>query len=241
MTKGYRVQETTAKGQNALAPTLCFVYVSSDRWSKYVWSDHEWESVNEGDQIAFCAFHSFLVEVQNKLATYVLCMRNINLESTTVGDKRSLQQLNLTISSNLNTLEDFLRYYWSIHINTLVLGDRAYGTSRNWSRNRSLKRRTKEEMKMIINLLHWPAGWYGMFVVNLTFKRGFLHYSTSVLLLAIPQWCFWHYLVTLFEKQSNLKSILECRKWTFCKMHCKCWSIFSFKKSINTANKGNAA
>lgn len=32
-----------------------------------------------------------LKEVQTKLATYVSCMRNNNLESTTVGDKRSLQ------------------------------------------------------------------------------------------------------------------------------------------------------
>ena len=31
MTKGYGVQATTAKGQNALAPTQCFAYVSHDR------------------------------------------------------------------------------------------------------------------------------------------------------------------------------------------------------------------
>ena len=49
------------------------------------------ESINENDQIAFCAFYSFLVEVQTKLATYVLCMCNNNLESRTMGDKRSPQ------------------------------------------------------------------------------------------------------------------------------------------------------
>ena len=32
------------------------------------------------DQIAFYAFHSFLVEVQTKLTTYLQNMRNSNLE-----------------------------------------------------------------------------------------------------------------------------------------------------------------
>ena len=41
-------------------------HISSDRGYK-------------GDQISFYAFHSFLVEVQTKLATYVPGMRNSNL------------------------------------------------------------------------------------------------------------------------------------------------------------------
>ena len=35
--------------------------------------------------LAFGAFHSFLVEVQTKLATYMRCMRNNNLEIRTAG------------------------------------------------------------------------------------------------------------------------------------------------------------
>ena len=38
------------------------------------------EGPNARDQIAFCAFHSFLVEAQTLLVTYVPCMRNSNLE-----------------------------------------------------------------------------------------------------------------------------------------------------------------
>ena len=37
------------------------------------------EGSNERDQIVFCAFPVFLVEVQTKLALYVPCMRNSSL------------------------------------------------------------------------------------------------------------------------------------------------------------------
>ena len=43
------------------------------------------------DQIAFCAFHSFLVEVQTNagwLATYVRRMRNNNLDIRIAGSSR---------------------------------------------------------------------------------------------------------------------------------------------------------
>ena len=36
--------------------------------------------VNARDQIAFCAFHSFVVEVQAKMGSFVPCMRYSNLE-----------------------------------------------------------------------------------------------------------------------------------------------------------------
>ena len=42
------------------------------------------------NQIAFYAFHSFLVEVQTKLATYVPDMRNSNLEFKIAKNPRSL-------------------------------------------------------------------------------------------------------------------------------------------------------
>ena len=40
---------------------------------------------NTLDQRAFCAFHSFLVDGQTKLATHVLYMRNGNLEIKIAG------------------------------------------------------------------------------------------------------------------------------------------------------------
>ena len=40
------------------------------------------EGPNAREQIVFSAFHSFLVEVQAKLATYLASMRNSNLENT---------------------------------------------------------------------------------------------------------------------------------------------------------------
>ena len=52
-------------------------HISSDRGYK-------------GDQIAFYAFHSFLVEVQTKLATYVPDMCNSNLEFKIAKNPRSL-------------------------------------------------------------------------------------------------------------------------------------------------------
>ena len=55
---------TTIEGQNAFPRTLCFAQVSRDRRSKHAGSDHVIEGPIASDQIAFCAFHSFLVEVQ---------------------------------------------------------------------------------------------------------------------------------------------------------------------------------
>ena len=53
------------EGQNAFAPTLYFAYVSRDKRSKTrVIRLRVLEGPNVRDQIAFCAFHSFLVEVQ---------------------------------------------------------------------------------------------------------------------------------------------------------------------------------
>ena len=48
-----------------------FAYVSRDWWSKHAWSDNDRviEGPNARDQIAFCTFHSFFMEVQTKLAT----------------------------------------------------------------------------------------------------------------------------------------------------------------------------
>ena len=43
------------------------------------------ECRNARDQIAFCVFHSFLVEVQTKPATYMRRMRNKNLEFRIAG------------------------------------------------------------------------------------------------------------------------------------------------------------
>ena len=40
---------------------------------------------NASDQIAFCAFHSFLVEVKRMLATYMRRMRKNNLEIRIAG------------------------------------------------------------------------------------------------------------------------------------------------------------
>ena len=80
ITKGYGARATTIAGQNALAPRLCFPYGSRDRWSKNAWSDYQWWKVQTS-----CAFYSFLVEVQTKLATYMRRMRNSNLELRITG------------------------------------------------------------------------------------------------------------------------------------------------------------
>ena len=66
VTKGYRVWATTMEGQNIFAPTLCFrkfhvIDGQNMRFTIRLWVI---ESPNASDQIAFCAFHSFLVEVQ---------------------------------------------------------------------------------------------------------------------------------------------------------------------------------
>ena len=64
-TKGYEVRATTIEGQNAFAPTLYLGYVSRDRRSKTrVIRLRPTEGPNARGQIALCAFHSFLVEVQ---------------------------------------------------------------------------------------------------------------------------------------------------------------------------------
>ena len=59
-------------------------HVTTDRQSSQTANDRRQEPPEEGpnnyDQIAFSAFHSFLVEIQTKLETYVLFMSNSNLE-----------------------------------------------------------------------------------------------------------------------------------------------------------------
>ena len=56
------VGATMMKDENAFIPTLCTALVSRDRWSK-----HAYQNASDpyaSDLIAFCKFHSFLVEVQ---------------------------------------------------------------------------------------------------------------------------------------------------------------------------------
>ena len=61
------------------------------------------EGPNAGDQIVFCAFDSFLVEVQaTLLATYVPCMRNSNLEIRIAGSSFRWQ-----LNSPRDTMFDF--------------------------------------------------------------------------------------------------------------------------------------
>ena len=53
------------RSKRSVAPTLCFAYVSVDRWSKHARIRLRGVAGrNARDQIAFCAFHPFLVEVQ---------------------------------------------------------------------------------------------------------------------------------------------------------------------------------
>ena len=61
---------------------LCKVHVidGQDRHDQIL-SD---QGANASDQIAFCAFHSFLVEVETN-ASYMRRMRNNNLEIRIVG------------------------------------------------------------------------------------------------------------------------------------------------------------
>ena len=49
------------------------------------------EDRNARDQSAFCAFHTFLVEVQTNAGYILPRMRNNNLEIRIAGDKRSPQ------------------------------------------------------------------------------------------------------------------------------------------------------
>ena len=55
------------------APALCFAYVSQMVKTRVV-RLRVIEGPNARDQIVFCAFHSFLVEVQTK-AAYIHAMR----------------------------------------------------------------------------------------------------------------------------------------------------------------------
>ena len=50
----------------------------------------EIEGPNKHDQLAFCAFHSFLVEVQLKWAIYLLCIYLSNLEIRMEGPSSHL-------------------------------------------------------------------------------------------------------------------------------------------------------
>ena len=49
------------------------------------------EARNAHDQIAFCVFHSFFVDVQTMLATYMRRMHNFNLKIRIVGSSCCLQ------------------------------------------------------------------------------------------------------------------------------------------------------
>ena len=69
ITKGYRVQATMIIGQNAFA---CIAVL----WVSFMWQIVKthmirlqvMEGPNTHDQIAFCAFRSFLVQVQRNVA-----------------------------------------------------------------------------------------------------------------------------------------------------------------------------
>ena len=60
---------------------------------------HVTEGQNTRDQITLCAFHSFLVEVQRMLATYMRRMRNSNLEIRISGSSCRPQQATLYFPS----------------------------------------------------------------------------------------------------------------------------------------------
>ena len=71
--------------ENAFTPTLCTALVSRDRWSK-----HAYQNASDpyaSDLIAFCKFHSFLVEVQTNAGCTrcMRCMYNNNLEIKIAG------------------------------------------------------------------------------------------------------------------------------------------------------------
>ena len=65
ITRGYEMRETTVEGQNAFAPTLCFVVLCGSFTSRMVKPRVIRLRVFEG-QNARDPFHSFLVEVQTK-------------------------------------------------------------------------------------------------------------------------------------------------------------------------------
>ena len=72
------MRATAIESPNAFATTLCFANVSvievkNTRDGLPVIEGRN--EVNARDQIAFCTFHSFAVEVQAKLDSFVPCMR----------------------------------------------------------------------------------------------------------------------------------------------------------------------
>ena len=75
---------------------------------------------NTLDQRAVCAFHSFLVDGQTKLATHVLYMRNGNLEITIAGScchpqvPRTVQQTASQDGSALAFIQ-IVTFQYSIH------------------------------------------------------------------------------------------------------------------------------
>ena len=76
------MRATAIESLNAFATTLCFANVSvivvkNTRDGLPVIEGRN--EVNARDQIAFCAFHSFSVEVQAKQGSFVPCMRYSNL------------------------------------------------------------------------------------------------------------------------------------------------------------------
>ena len=91
----------------------CFVWVSRDRLSKTrmirLWVI---EGPNARDQIAFCAVHSFLVEVQTKLATHSRCMQNSNLEIKIAGDNPCPFFLKICIRPRRLSKKVHVRWKW---------------------------------------------------------------------------------------------------------------------------------
>ena len=68
------MRATTIEGQNAFAPALCLVRFTRQMMKTRVIRLRVIEGPNARDQITFCAFHLFLVEVQTK-ADFVHSMR----------------------------------------------------------------------------------------------------------------------------------------------------------------------
>ena len=59
------------RSKGSVAPTLCFAYFSLDRCLKHAWIRRRGvEGRNAGDQIAFCAFHTFLTNAGYVHATH---------------------------------------------------------------------------------------------------------------------------------------------------------------------------
>jgi len=75
ITKGYgvRMRATTMEGQNAFAPTLCVSFTWQIAKTRLI-RLRGVEGRNARDEIALCAFHSLLVEVQTK-AGYIHAWR----------------------------------------------------------------------------------------------------------------------------------------------------------------------